>query len=173
MVKKALKYIELSISSEGELLVKGKTLFKSYIKTILNDKSKLVNFTNNQTDKNGWYKTGDMGEIDKNGNLFIKGRKDNMFISGGENIYPEEIESAILKINSINKVVVLPFDHKDYGQRPAAFIDPFTNNISLLKEEIKKVLPSFKIPDHFLPWPDDIDEQNLKIDREKFKKYLT
>ena len=75
-------------TGEGEVLVKGPNVMKGYYKDP--DKTKEV------FDDEGWFKTGDLAVVDKDGYLFIKGRSKNVIIgSNGKNIYPEEIESII------------------------------------------------------------------------------
>ncbi len=108
-----LLYRKLKINKQGEILVKGSTLFKGYIR---NQRMYLP------LDRNGWFHTGDLGKIDSRGNLLVLGRKDNMFISGGENIYPEEIERILREIKGIADTLVVPVPDKEFGQRPVAFI---------------------------------------------------
>jgi long-chain acyl-CoA synthetase len=73
---------------EGEIWAKGPCIMKGYYKEPEMTKAVLTD--------DGWFKTGDLGTLDKNGNLYIKGRLKNMILSStGENIYPEEIESII------------------------------------------------------------------------------
>ena len=93
--------IELRIDSAnprrilGEIQVKGDAVMLGYYN---NEEATKATFT-----KDGWLKTGDMGVLDKNENLFIKGRCKNMILTGsGQNIYPEEIED---KINNLPYVV--------------------------------------------------------------------
>jgi len=75
-------------TGEGEIWAKGPTVMKGYYKEPEMTKEVLT--------PDGWFKTGDLGALDKNNNLYIKGRLKNMILSSsGENIYPEEIESII------------------------------------------------------------------------------
>lgn len=142
-----LLYRKLKINDQGEILVKGSTLFKGYIK------NKRIYLP---LDKNGWFHTGDLGKIDARGNLLVLGRKDNMFISGGENIYPEEIERHLQEIKGIAAAVVVPIADKEFGQRPVAFIKPGKDTKigaeHLRRYLLKKIAP-YKIPLFFLPWP--------------------
>jgi O-succinylbenzoic acid--CoA ligase len=108
-----LPYRELIIAEDSEIRVRGDTLFRGYIQGNIIDPSR---------DSNGWFHTGDLGEMDEQGYLTLIGRKDNMFISGGENIQPEEIEATMMQIEGISEVIVVPIDHPDYGKRPVAFI---------------------------------------------------
>ena len=75
-------------TGEGEIWAKGPNVMKGYYKEPEMTKEVLT--------EDGWFKTGDLGTLDNNNNLYIKGRLKNMILSStGENIYPEEIESII------------------------------------------------------------------------------
>ena len=78
-VGQILRSTQVRISDDHEILVKGKTLFQGYVK------EERVEPT---LDKQGWFHTGDLGCLNDDGTLTVLGRKDNMFISGGENIQP-------------------------------------------------------------------------------------
>ncbi len=159
-----LKYRELSIGQENEIYVRGKTLFSGYI----SDR----NFFPVSTDNNGWFNTGDIGFINNSGELFVTGRKDNMFISGGENIFPEEIEAVLVDIAFINDAVVIAVNNKKYGKRPVAFIN--CNKKVSLKEIYRKllyVLPKFKIPDRFYVL-EEIETSGIKRDRHRLIKMV-
>jgi len=142
-----LSFRELKVVN-GEILVRGQTLFQGYWK----GPEQLTL----PVDKEGWFATGDLAEYDENGHLKWKGRKDLLFISGGENIYPEEIERAMLKMNSLLEAVVVPIEDAEFGACPAAFISA---EKSLSSEEIKNFLkdhlPSYKIPLYFFPFPEE------------------
>ena len=108
-----LPYREVSISEDGEILVKGECLFMGYL-----DESGL----RTARDSDGWFHTGDMGELSEDGRLTVLGRRDSMFISGGENIHPEEIVKALCSIDGIEEAVVVPAPDVEYGARPVAWI---------------------------------------------------
>ncbi|NTW53643.1 MAG: o-succinylbenzoate--CoA ligase [Chlorobaculum sp.] len=108
-----LTYREVAIAEDGEILVKGECLFMGYF-----DESGL----RTGRDSDGWFHTGDMGELSEDGRLTVLGRKDSMFISGGENIHPEEIEKALCSIDGIEEAVVVPAPDVEYGMRPVAWI---------------------------------------------------
>lgn len=87
-------------TGEGEILIKGPNVMKGYYKDP--EKTKEV-FTDD-----GWFKTGDLGIIDKDGYLFIKGRSKNVIIgSNGKNIYPEEIESILNELDFVSESLVV------------------------------------------------------------------
>lgn len=141
---KILKYRQLKLAGDGEILVKGQTLFQGYWQN-----GKLV-----KPLTKGWLRTGDIGQRDAKGKLSVIGRKDNMFISGGENIYPEEIERELLNYNGIRQALVVAKADQEFGHRPVAFVDSAKqySNAQLTKF-LEKRLPRFKIPVEFRAWP--------------------
>ncbi|HVP07704.1 MAG TPA: hypothetical protein VMS71_07675, partial [Candidatus Acidoferrum sp.] len=154
----------LRISSEGEILVAGETLFSGYI-----DGDQTVT----PVDGEGWFHTGDNGHRDDAGYLVVTGRRDNMFISGGENIQPEEIESVLHSLEKVTDAIVVPVPDREYGHRPIAFLQKSTGkdiDSEELKRELRKRLPSFKIPDKFYPWPSGIASTGIKLSRTEFRK---
>ena len=69
-----------------------------------------------QTLKDGWYHTGDLGIIDKDGFVYIKGRSKNMLLgANGQNIYPEEIEDVLNNLTLVNECIVIQKGDKLYG----------------------------------------------------------
>jgi O-succinylbenzoic acid--CoA ligase len=162
-----LPYREIMIHEKSEILVRGKTLFKGYL---------VRGGLNPARDDDGWFHSGDLGIMNDKGYLKIFGRKDNMFISGGENVYPEEIELALCQLEGVLNAVVVAWDHAEFGKRPVAFVKTADNSehlLTSLKERLRKVLPAFKIPDDFLPWPNWINTTRMKINRKDFQKIVT
>jgi long-chain acyl-CoA synthetase len=91
------------LTSEGEVVVRGKNVMKGYYKE--------PEITAEVLDKDGWFRTGDLGVMDKKGNLSLKGRSKNMILgASGENIYPEEIEAIINGMDGVVESVV--YQHK-------------------------------------------------------------
>lgn len=72
--------------------------------------------------KNEWIKTGDVGYVDDKGYYFLMGRSDDMIVSGGENVYPYELEACLASHPSIMDAVVIGVEDKDFGQRLKAFV---------------------------------------------------
>ena len=70
----------------------------------------------------GWLRTGDLFRVDKDGFYYFLGRNDDMFVCGGENVYPKEVESLILKDENIADAIVVPLPHAEKGQAPAALV---------------------------------------------------
>ncbi len=160
---KVLKYRDLKIGDNNAILVKGTTLFKGYIQ---------AGRVNLPTNTDGYFDTGDQGVLN-DGILTVLGRRDNMFISGGENIHPEEIEKVLLSIKGITQAMVVPKEDREYGQRPVAFLD-YAKDANIRVDEIVRLLqehlPSFKIPGTFFPWPVDLIEKGIKISRKDLQR---
>jgi len=154
---RVLPYREMRLSKSGEIEVRGETSFAGY--------------TNGQClatpfDSDGWYATGDIGSIDGDGYLTVIGRIDTMFISGGENIYPEEIEWALHLIDGVAEVLVVPVPHREYGFRPCAFVrGDQTLEPESIRDSLREFIPAFKIPDRIYPWPSGIEGSGFKPDR--------
>ncbi|MFQ5852950.1 MAG: o-succinylbenzoate--CoA ligase [Candidatus Binatia bacterium] len=160
---KALKYRQVHIAEDGEILVQGETLFAGYIE---GDRVNLP------LDQNGWFPTRDLGQLDTEGYLTVLGRKDNMFISGGENIHPEEIEVALCELADIVQAIVVPVPDEEFGHRPIAFIQTQKKRIDpeAVTEELQTLLPRYKIPITFYRFPDAVESKSLKLNRAYFKK---
>ncbi|MGA1790893.1 MAG: o-succinylbenzoate--CoA ligase [bacterium] len=159
-----LDYRDLQIAEGGEILLKGRTLFRGYVQ----DRGVVK-----AVDKKGWFHTGDIGCLDESGYLHVTGRKDNMFISGGENIQPEEIEENLARIEGIKEAIVVPVKHEEFGFRPVAFLKMTSGHrlqFKRIQEWLEDKLPRFKIPAHFFPWPKEWDHSSLKPDRKALKE---
>ncbi len=141
---KVLPYRELKLEND-EICVRGQTLFRGYwdpeMQTI--------------QEQQGWFHTNDLGRFTADENLQLIGRKDRQFISGGENIQPEEIELALCSLPGIRQASVLPIEDPEFGQRPVAFIDDETRSYTLntIREALKDRLPAFKLPVRLLDYP--------------------
>ncbi len=70
----------------------------------------------------GWYRTGDVGHLDADGFLYVDGRLDDMIISGGENIFPDEIEAVYAENPDIAEIAVIGVEDPEWGQVPVAFV---------------------------------------------------
>ena len=71
--------------------------------------------------RDGWYYTGDLGHLDDEGDLWVSGRVDDMINSGGENIYPDDIERIMAAAPGVNQVVVAGTPHEKWGSAVTAF----------------------------------------------------
>jgi len=111
---RAVIHMQVKIDSDdpenipGEILAKGLNVMLGYYKDEMATKATI--------DKDGWYHTGDLGTIDKEGNVFIKGRSKNMLLgANGQNIYPEEIEDKLNSMTLVSESLVIQKDDKLIG----------------------------------------------------------
>jgi long-chain acyl-CoA synthetase len=129
----------VKINEIGEIIVKGDNVITSYLN---NDYSNI---------KNGWLYTGDMGYIDKDNFLYLIGRKSDIIISKGFNIYPKEIEDVLNKYPGVIKSAVIGESDKIFGEVPVAFLEVEDMQISIdkLKAYANGFLASYKVPKEF------------------------
>ena len=106
---------EASVGEVGELWARGATVTTGYW-----NRPEL----NKQAFVDGWFKTGDAAMRDEDGYWTLVDRIKDMFISGGENIYPAEIEAAIAEMPEVAEVAVIGIDHERWGEVGAAFVIP-------------------------------------------------
>jgi long-chain acyl-CoA synthetase len=122
-VGKILPGREFKLAEDGEILVRGENVSSGYW-----EKGSLQQ---SSEENNGWLRTGDLGELDSNGNLKFRGRKKNVIVtSAGLNVYPEDLEAALKKQPPIRDAVVIPIN-RDQDAEPCAVL--------LLRNEVKQV----------------------------------
>lgn len=128
---------------EGEIHIKGPNVFSQYW---------------NRPDattaafEDGYFKTGDMAVISADGYYTLRGRKSELIISGGFNIYPREIEEFLMEQDEIKEAAVIGVPDKVKGEIPVAYVVPQGNwNEDKLIEKCKQALASFKVPKKFVP----------------------
>ncbi|WP_106402576.1 FadD3 family acyl-CoA ligase [Actinocorallia populi] len=108
--------VEVRIADDGEVLVRGYSVMRGY----LDDPEA----TAEAVDADGWLHTGDLGSLDENGRLKIIGRKKDMFIVGGFNAYPAEIEDFLLEHPAVAQAAVIGVPDERLGQVGKAFVVP-------------------------------------------------
>ena len=159
---RALPHREVAVVEDGEILVRGETLFAGYIRGGVVDRP---------LDEGGWFHTKDLGELDYAGRLRVTGRRDNQFVSGGENVQPEEIEAALCRIEGVEEAVVIPVPDREFGERPIAYVRASSARPAQGWEKtLEQVLPRFKIPIAFYDWPESSGPEGMKVDRAAFRK---
>lgn len=146
---------------DKEIVIRSKTVGVNILKQNLSLNCRVLSH----------FATGDLGYLDSDGYLHVLGRKDNCFISGGENVYPEEIERILLKNSSVEDALVISVHNAEYGRVPVAFVK--TNlDLSLIEDFLRKYLEGFKIPKKWHYWPNDLDDVQ-KPSRCFFSKLLS
>ncbi len=128
---------QLTLADDGEILVRGETLFSGY----WSDGKLDLPLTSD-----GWFATGDYGKLE-NGRIVVLGRRDRMFVSGGENIHPEIIEMALLGLKGVKAARVEARRDPEFGHVPVAYVSPAPKNG--LREELAALLPRFQLPKSF------------------------
>ncbi|WP_264992831.1 acyl-CoA ligase FadD12, partial [Mycobacterium montefiorense] len=97
----------------------------------------------------GFMSSGDVGYLDENGRLFVVGRDDEMIVSGGENVYPIEVEKTLAAHPEVAEAAVIGVDDEQYGQRLAAFVvlgPGSTATPDTLKQHVRENLANYKVP---------------------------
>ena len=93
--------------------------------------------------------TGDVGRMDDAGRLFVEGRDDEMIVSGGENLFPKEVEDTIARHKAVSEVACVGVDDEKFGQRLRAFVvleSGKSADEDELKKHVKSNLANFKVP---------------------------
>lgn len=147
----------------GEIIVKGNGVMKEYYRN-----PELTA----QTMRNGWLHTGDLGRMDEEGFIYIVDRKKDLVISGGENIYPVEIEAVILRHPKVRDVAVIGTPDERLGEVVTAVIEPREGEM-LTKEEVSSFceenLPRYKRP-RYLFFDQIPRSPSGKIEKPKLRK---
>ena len=135
---------KIKITEDGEITIKGHSVMKGYFDNELENLDSFID---------GYFYTGDLGYFDEEGYLFVEAKRNDLIISGGENINPLEIEKVILSNPNVKEVCIVGKEDEQWGQILSAAIvldqsANFTENdlTSFLREK----LPSFKIPKKIL-----------------------
>ena len=136
----ALTGIEISISADQEILVRGPVLMNRYYQPQLG----------HPVDSEGWLHTGDLGSMSPDNQLSVVGRRSELIISGGENIWPEAVEAALVNHPDVSDVCVVGVDDQEWGQRVVAFIVPANtsaaHSLTEWREFVAESLPRFMAP---------------------------
>jgi acyl-CoA synthetase (AMP-forming)/AMP-acid ligase II len=128
---------ELPLGEVGQIFVRSGTLFEGYT----------TGATKNFHD--GFMASGDLGYLDENGRMFVVGRDDEMIVSGGENVYPIEVEKTLMTHPQVREASVIGVDDDQYGQRLAAFVVLEENSgetTDSLKQHVRDNLANYKVP---------------------------
>ena len=121
----------------GQIFVRSGTLFDGYTSGATKDFHE------------GFMASGDMGYLDEAGRLFVVGRDDEMIVSGGENVYPIEVEKTLAAHPEVAEAAVLGVEDEQYGQRLAAFVvlEPDASATpDTLKQHVRDNLANYKVP---------------------------
>lgn len=127
-------------STFGEILISSPTLFKEYYNDQQSTQTKIVD---------GFYHTGDYGCLDEEGYLYIESRREDIIITGGENVSAKEVEKALFSFTQMQDNFVFGIEDENWGQIVCAAIVCENLSESEIKSQIKEKLAGFKIPKKF------------------------
>jgi acyl-CoA synthetase (AMP-forming)/AMP-acid ligase II len=135
------EFNELPAGEVGGIYVRNDTQFDGYTSG------------NTKDFHSGFMSSGDVGYLDEAGRLFVVGRDDEMIVSGGENVYPIEVEKTLAAHPEVSEAAVIGVDDEQYGQRLAAFVvlSPSAQSDSkatedTLKQHVRENLANYKVP---------------------------
>lgn len=158
---RCLPHRRVRMDPDGQILVAGPTLCLAVTDG--------ENLRDPRVD--GWFPTGDLGHLDASGRLHVEGRTDRQFVSGGENIQPEEIEAAFERLEGVDRAVVVPVPDEEYGRRPVAFVRSETGAMpDDWQAALATTLPRFKIPEAVCELPDAAIRDRMKVDRDLLRR---
>ena len=173
---KPVDTLEVTIDSEdpekviGEIILRGENVMLGYYK---NEKA-----TREMIDENGWMHTGDLGIMDKEKNIFIKGRSKSMLLGpSGKNIFPEEIEAVINNLDYIAESLVISEDNKLIGliypdhemlKRDNITVEQFSGRLDDIRKQVNERIPEFMAVSKFRIHP----EEFAKTPKRSIKRFL-
>ena len=129
----------------GEVCIKGHNIMKGYLDNPADTKAAFW--------PDGWYRSGDIGVLDEKGYLFIVDRLQEMIITGGENVYPREVEEAIYMMPEVHECAVIGVPDREWGERVVAFIVPkegHTLDEQAMTAFLKTRISAYKVPKEYI-----------------------
>jgi acyl-CoA synthetase (AMP-forming)/AMP-acid ligase II len=155
---------EVPVGDVGQIFVRSGSLFEGYSSGAT------------KTLHDGFMASGDMGYLDGNGRLFVVGRDDEMIVSGGENVYPVEVEKILMTHPGVDEASVLGIDDEQYGQRLAAFVVLVSATSATpdeLKQFVRDGLASYKAPREVIVLDELPRNATGKILRDELRAHVT
>jgi len=155
----------LAVDEVGEVVVRSPATMRGYWRN--------PEATAKTLDADGWVHTGDLGSLDETGYLRLRGRQSEMFIRGGYNVYPSEVEDVLARHPKIARAAVLGLPDERLGEIGWAFVqarnpsDPPT--LAELREFVGHELASFKRPDGLTVLPELPVTPMFKVDKQALR----
>jgi long-chain acyl-CoA synthetase len=156
---------ELEQREEGEICIRGRNVMKKYLNNPEGTRSAFW--------EGHWLRSGDIGVLDREGYLYIVDRLKDLIITGGENVYPREVEEALHATSGVLECAVVGLPDKEWGERVVAFVVPKPDKSIApgdLKTSLKSRLASFKVPKEFIVARDLPKSPTGKILKRELKK---
>jgi O-succinylbenzoic acid--CoA ligase len=157
-------HTELPDGAIGQILVRGASVMTGYL-----------NYPESKSIQDGWLHTGDLGYCDRNGYLYVVSRRSDLIISGGENIYPSEIESILLEHSAIIEACVVGISDREWGESVAAVI---VTEVEISLAEVRnfceqKSLSRYKLPKSIHIWDSLPKSASGKLLRQNIRDRLS
>jgi malonyl-CoA/methylmalonyl-CoA synthetase len=131
--------------SIGAVEVRGPSVFRGYWR--------MPEKTAEEFTADGWFKTGDVGELDLHGRLTLVGRSKDLIISGGYNVYPAEVEGYLNELPGVDESAVIGVPHPDFGEAVVAVLvlraDASVDAVACIAS-LKQRIAGFKVPKHVI-----------------------
>ena len=143
----------------GEIVARGANIMRGYWRQPEATRDAFVN-----GEVGGWFRTGDVAYRDEDGFVYHVDRRKDMIVSGGENIYPAEVEAALLAHPAVRDAAVLPAPDEQWGQIGVAYVVTDAP-VSGLREFLSARLAKYKVPARFVVVPELPRNAAGKIDR--------
>jgi long-chain acyl-CoA synthetase len=156
---------------EGEICVRGRNVMKGYLNSP--EQTEATFWKVQRRLEDGWLRTGDIGIADENGFIAIVDRLKDLIITGGENVFPREVEEALYTIAEVQECAVIGLPDKEWGEKVAAFIVPKPNQTidqNKIKTFLKSRLSGFKVPKQYVVLDEFPKSQAGKILKREVKR---
>jgi long-chain acyl-CoA synthetase len=150
-IGKVLPGREVKLAEDGEILIRGGGVAAGYW-----DGERRQGVVDEVTDKDGWYRTGDVGALDEAGNLYFKGRKKEVIVTpGGLNIYPEDLEAALRRQPEVKDCVVVGIERGGNAEPCAVVILRDEAEVAGVVERANQMLAEFQRVRMWVQWPQE------------------
>ncbi len=157
----------LEEGQDGEICIRGRNVMNAYLDNPEATREALL--------ENGWLRSGDIGYIDPDGYLFIVDRLKDLIITGGENVYPREVEEVLYTWPEVEECAIVGLPDKEWGERVCACVVPKAGNtlsMAELKDFLKNHLSGFKIPKEYIVKDELPKSPTGKILKREIRKQL-
>ncbi len=148
----ALPGFDVRIGSDSEIVVRGPAVMRGYL--------------GHEPLRGGFFRTGDLGSLDDRGRLVVHARRTDLIVSGGENVYPAEVEAALLTHPAVRETAVLPAPDEKWGQVGVAYVVCSAPEEEL-REFLRTRIAAYKVPARFVRMSELPRNAGGKVDRIK------
>ena len=156
---------QLEPGQEGEICIRGRNVMSGYLDNPEETRSAFW--------EGGWFRSGDIGRFDSNGYLYVVDRMKDLIITGGENVYPREVEEVLYLRPEVQECAVIGLPDREWGERVTAFIVPKPGHSvdpDGLKSQLKSSLSPFKVPKEYVVVKEFPKSPTGKILKRELKK---